>query len=53
MGQEIIGFRKELEKQRRLIIQLERERDRFLNENGDLSVRVAKVGWCYENKAAI
>ena len=43
MGQEIMGFRRESEKQRRIIQQLERERDRYINENGDLTMKVMKV----------
>ena len=43
MGQEIMGFRREAEKQRRIIVQLERERDRIINENGNLTLKVLKV----------
>lgn len=42
MGHEIMGFRREAEKQRRLIHQLERERDRLINDNGDLTMKVMK-----------
>lgn len=40
MGHEIMAFRKESEKQRRIIAQLEKERDRFIGENGDLMQKV-------------
>ena len=43
MGQEIMGFRRESEKQRRIIQQLERERDRYINENGNLTLKVIRV----------
>ncbi|KAL8610972.1 hypothetical protein ACOMHN_042588 [Nucella lapillus] len=43
MGHEIMGFRRESEKQRRIIQQLERERDRYINENGDLTVKMMKT----------
>jgi hemerythrin-like domain-containing protein len=43
MGHEIMGFRREAEKQRRIIHQLERERDRLINDNSDLTVKVMKV----------
>ena len=43
MSTEINVFKKEAEKQRRIIIELERERERLFNDNSDLSARVLKV----------
>ncbi|XP_076464696.1 cilia- and flagella-associated protein 58-like [Babylonia areolata] len=42
MGHEIMGFHREAEKQRRIIQQLEKERDRYINENGDLNMKLMK-----------
>ncbi|KAK7471520.1 hypothetical protein BaRGS_00035859 [Batillaria attramentaria] len=40
MGHEVMGFRHESEKQRRIIAQLEKERDRFIGQNGELMQKV-------------
>lgn len=43
LSREIMGFQRESEKQRRIITQLELERDRYLLENDNLSQRYMKV----------
>ena len=43
MEQEIINYKEEAQKQRKIIYQLEKERDRYINEASDLTQKVWSV----------
>lgn len=40
LDQEILNYRDEAQKQRKIIFQLEKERDRYINEASDLTQKV-------------
>ena len=42
LDQEIVNYREEAQKQRKIIYQLEKERDRYINEASDLTQKVLK-----------
>lgn len=50
LDQEILNYRDEAQKQRKIIFQLEKERDRYINEASDLTQKVTPprmqtLGW--------
>lgn len=49
LDQEILNYRDEAQKQRKIIFQLEKERDRYINEASDLTqkvtLRMQTLGW--------
>lgn len=44
LEQEIQNYKEEAQKQRKIIYQLEKERDRYINEASDLTQKVSSVG---------
>lgn len=43
LEQEISNYKEEAQKQRKIIYQLEKERDRYINEASDLTQKVTKI----------